>query len=142
MSVRQLSVFIENSPGSLRELAKLLYENGINIRALTVADTDDFGILRIITDDQTKAGKVLSDAEYIVTVTDVIVVAMDDTPGSLFKVLSTLAENNIVIEYTYAFLSNKAPVESAVVLRVDDKEKAEKVLTENGANLMDAGIFG
>jgi len=141
MSIKQLSVLLENKPGSLCEVTKLLYEGGINIRALTVADTNDFGILRIITDDQSKAAKILSDDQHIVAVTDVVVASMNDVPGSISNIFKVLSEADITVEYTYAFLSDKTHIDSAVVLRVDDNEKAEKVLHDAGISLADDEIF-
>lgn len=141
MSVKQLSVFLENQPGALASATKILFDAGINIRALTIADTKDFGILRLITDDQEKAAAALSSAGLIIKQTDVLTAIIPDDPGSFAKVLTALADADISIEYTYAFLSDKTENGAAVVLRVDNNEKAEAALSSAGIPIGDNSLF-
>lgn len=135
MAVKQLSVFIENKAGSLLETVKQLAEAKINIRAMSIADTKDFGILRLIVSDVEAAKKVLS-ADTLVTVTDVVAAEMKDETGALYKIMNVLGKAGINIDYMYAFT---APVNSGayVVIRVDDNENAEKLLKENDIEILD-----
>lgn len=127
--VKQLSVFVENQKGRLAAIVDLLSSYGINLYALSVADTPDFGILRLIVDDNDKALKVLQDKNVIASLTDVTVVKMPNTPGGLAEVLWTLAGANINIEYVYAFVAGSGDG-AYVVLRVEDNDQAAKVLSE------------
>ncbi len=125
MAVKQLSVYLENRPGTLAEIIRKISDAGINIRALSLADTAEFGILRLITEDVKKAEQLLS-AETIVRLTEVIAVKMDDQSGGLQKILDILEESKINIEYMYAFA---APNQNAyAVFRVDDFRSAESHL--------------
>ena len=130
MTVKQISVFVENKPGKLMELAKLLEENSIDMRALSVAETEDFGILRIIVDDVYDTIRVLKDASYVCSVTDVVAVELPDQPGSLRKVLSVLSDNQINVEYTHAFAARKRNA-AYMIFRVSDNEKAIEALNKN-----------
>ena len=103
MAITQLSVFVENKAGRLAAIVDLLGKNNVNMRALSIADTADFGILRLIVDDSERAISLLSDAGIMVKRTHVIAVAIDDVPGGLSKILTTLSNNGVVIEYMYAF---------------------------------------
>ena len=144
MTAKQISVFLENKPGQLTEFAKLLEQHGINMHALCVADAKDFGILRIIVDDSYKTACVLKEADYVFSITPVLAVEMPDKPGSLAKILDLLAENEINLEYTYAFTSRKEGY-AYMILRVTDNERAIEVLGENGVKLIcqhdTGGIF-
>ena len=104
MSVKQISVFVENQAGLLSEVTTLLADNGINLRALSIADTSDFGILRIIVEDVEKAAQILQENGNTYTVTPVLAVKMDDKAGGLAKILKVLADAEIFLEYAYAFL--------------------------------------
>ncbi len=131
MIVRQLSVFLENKPGRLCAATDALAKKGINISALTLADTAEFGILRMIVDQPDLARDVLSESGVIVRISEVIAVAMDDTPGGAVGILHLLSEEGISIEYMYACvgrLSGKA----IMVIRTDDPEKATEVLHREG----------
>ena len=108
MSVKQISVFIENKKGSLAEVTKFIADHNINLRALSIADTQDFGILRIITDNPDKARDMLKEEGYTVTATSVLAVALDDAPGSMASILGVLSDSDVAVEYTYAFMSNIA----------------------------------
>ena len=140
MTINQLSIFIENKEGKLADLTSTLAREGVDIRAMSVADTQDFGILRLIVCDSDRAINVLKEAGYIVSVTQVLAVSIPDTPGSLAKVSRILADNGISIEYMYAFITRRQ--ESAyIVFRVADNEAAAKLLTENGVTLATPADF-
>ena len=127
MSVKQISIFIENKKGSLAEVTKFIADKKINLKALSIADTQDFGILRIITDKPDEARDMLKNEGYTVTATSVLAVELADAPGSMASILSVLSENNVSVEYTYAFMStveNKA----YMIFRADDNDKATKTL--------------
>lgn len=130
-NVKQISVFLENKPNQLTGVMKLIKKSGINIRALSIADTKDFGILRMIVNDTEKTCDTLREASYAVKVTEVIAISIPDTPGQLSRVLDRLGEEDVNLEYLYAFtgMSDKAV---SFVLRVDDADKASAVLTEAG----------
>lgn len=130
MAIQQISVFVENKQGKLVETVKTLAENDINIRAMSIADTKDFGILRMITSDNAKTKQVLSD-DTVVNTTDVIAVKMADRPGALYKVIDILAKAGVNIEYMYAFTASDA-LGAYVVFRVDDVPQAQKLMDENG----------
>ena len=103
MMVKQISVFLENKPGKLKELTDVLRENNINMRALSVADAQDFGIVRLIVDDVYNASTVIKDAGYVSSTKDVMAIELSDQPGSLANVLDIFGENGINVEYMYAF---------------------------------------
>ena len=130
MKSEQLSVFLENRAGRLAEVTHTLAEAGVNIRALSLADTSDFGILRLIVDEPYKTVNVAKEAGYVCAVTPVLAVEISDKPGSLVKMLSALGENGINVEYTYAFITRKKDV-AYMVFRVNDPEKASRVLVRN-----------
>ena len=130
MAITQLSAFLENTPGTLYQAVSTISDAGVNIRALSVADTSDFGILRIIVSDVEKTKEVLSD-NIICTETQVIAVKMSDEAGSLKNILAIIQSTGVNIEYVYAFTSSVAG-SAYVVLRVDDVEGAEEVLARGG----------
>ena len=130
MSVRQISVFIENKKGQLAEVTKFIADHKVNLRALSIADTQDFGILRIICENPENAEKVLKEGGYITTSTDVLAAAISDEPGSLAEILGVLADEQVVVEYTYAFLSAKTG--AYMIFRVDDNQKAAAALAGAG----------
>ncbi len=127
MSVKQISIFIENEKGALAEVTKFIADKHINLKALSIADTQEFGILRIITDKPDEARDMLKEAGYTVTATSVLAVALADAPGSMAAILKVLSDADIAIEYTYAFMSNVAN-KAYMIFRVDDNEKATKAL--------------
>ena len=130
MAIQQISVFVENKQGKLVETIKTIADNGINIRAMSIADTKDFGILRMITSDNAKTKEVLSD-NTVVNTTEVIAVKMADTPGALYKVMDILSSAGVNIEYLYAFTASDA-LGAYVVFRVDDVPHAQKLMDDNG----------
>ena len=138
MAITQLSALLENTPGTLYQAVSTISDAGINLRALSVADTRDFGILRVIVSDVEKTKEVLSDST-ICTETKVIAAKMSDQAGALKKILAVIQETGVNIEYVYAFTSPVAGSayvvlagSAYVVLRVDDVEGAEEVLARRG----------
>lgn len=130
MFLKQLSIFVENKPGRLEAIIDTLGKNDINIRALSIADTTDFGILRLIVDDVDRAKSVLKETGVISKRTDVVAVFLDDRSGGLAKVLSVLTAGGLNIEYMYAFLT-KTEGKALMVLKADDEQKALDVLEAN-----------
>ena len=140
MLIKQISVFVENKPGRLAEITGVIADSGIDIRALSIADTTDFGILRLIVDKPETAEKALREAGLTVSVTNVIAIGIDDVPGSFAKAMKTLAGAGIDVEYMYAFISRDTK-KAYVILRVGDNEKASEVLTTSGVELLDEKGF-
>ena len=137
MTVKQISVFVENKPGKLAEFVELLRANGIDMRALSLAEAADFGVLRTIVSDPDKAQKVLSDAGCISAVTPVLAVEVSDEPGALYHILDILKEGNVNLEYTSAFTTRKDQG-AYMVFRVADKsiDKAIELLAKNGIGIV------
>ncbi len=135
MAIKQVSVFVENKKGALADALRSLSDAGIGLRALSIADTNDFGILRVITDDNAKAMLVLSEHGYVCSTTDVVAAAADDKPGGLATLLTLLSDNGIDVEYVYAFVA-EAKSHACVVLRVKDNAAAEAVLAKAGVSLI------
>ena len=137
MTIQQLSVFVENQPGKLAEALEVLAKASIDMRALSLADTADFGILRLIVDKPDEALEILRDAGYLVKTNEVIPVAVGDRPGGLAPVMRLLADAGVDVEYTYSFVAHKRD-QAYVILRVDNNEYAVKVLSGGGISLLDA----
>lgn len=135
MAIKQISVFVENKPGRLSFITRQFKDNAIDIRALSIADTKDFGILRVIVNNPVKAKEVLEAAGCRVLQTNVIAIGIDDKPGSLCDALNILYENNISVEYMYAFIS-KTEDTAYVILRVDNTDIASEVLASNDVKLL------
>ncbi len=135
MSIKQLSIFAENKIGSICEVTSILLNSGINIRAFSVADTQSYGVLRLIVDDPRAAAFKLSEAGKILHVTNVIGVMVPDREGGLNAILEILSEENISVEYLYAFLAPTAG-HAYVVLRVQENEETEKLLEARGVTLL------
>ena len=129
MSVKQISVFLENKPGTLERLTGVLATANINIRALSLADTKDFGIVRMLVDDVYAATTVLKDENFLATLTPVLVYAISDETGGLNKLLGKFAQVNVNIEYMYAFAGKR---EAYMIFRVADEKKAESLLLGQG----------
>ena len=130
MKVEQISIFLENKSGRLAEVTKLLGDSGINIRALSLADTSDFGILRLIVNNTEKAKEVLKKHNFTVGKTEVIAVEVSDNPGGLAHILDILRKKDINVEYMYAFVERSGK-DAVIIFRFDDIDRAIKVLTEN-----------
>ena len=131
MSIKQLSVFLENRPGKLFELTALLAEKGIDMRALSIAEATDFGIARIITGDAQKCALVLREGQFIAQFSDVLAFAVPDEPGGLHHLLGEFNAAQVNIEYMYAFLGGKRG-QAYMIFRVTNTEIAEKALVERG----------
>ena len=130
MAITQLSVFLMNQPGALVDAIKAISDANINIRALSIAEANDFGILRIIVSDSDAVCRLLG-GKYLFSKTQVVAAKMDDRSGALYPILVVLNEANINIEYMYAF-TGAGPEEAYVVFRVNDVKTAEEVLNANG----------
>lgn len=137
MKVRQLSVFLENKSGRLATVTGVLGENAVNIRALSIADTTDFGILRLIVDDPDRAWEVLKAHDFTVSVTEIIAVRMPDTPGGLAGILKQLDAQQLNIEYMYAFVG-RSDGQAVVVFRVEELDRAITSLQQAGVRLLSA----
>ena len=129
--VRQISVFVENKPNMLAPAMKLLKKSKINIRAMAIADTKDFGILRLIVNDTDKTVEILREASYAVAVTYIVAISIPDTPGQLSRVLDVLGDSGVNLEYLYAFIG-RTDKSVSFVLRVDDNENASNALNDAG----------
>ena len=136
MRVKQISVFIENRRGRLREVTDVLWKNDINIRALSLADTSDYGVLRLIVDKPHAAHGALKKANFMVSETDVIAVEVEDKPGGLSQVLAILDNKGIDVEYMYAFVE-KSSDNAVNIFRIDDIDGAVSVLKDNNVTILD-----
>ncbi len=137
MSVKQISVFLENKPGTLEKMTAVLGENNIDMRALSLAETKDFGIVRIIVDDVYKTTTVLKEAGFIHNLTPVVVVAIPDEPGGLNSILKIFTEAKTNIEYMYAFLGGKESEHAYMVFRVDNSKSASAAIVSRGLHLVE-----
>ena len=131
MTVKQISVFVENKAGRLAELTDYLNQHGIDMRALSIAEAEDFGIVRMNVDDAYKTSCVLKEAGYVVSITPVLAVEIPDEPGSLYKIMKILGDGGVNLEYTYAFLTRKQNT-AYIILRVENNQKAVEVLAPHG----------
>jgi hypothetical protein len=135
MTIDQISVFVENGPGKLTDVTRTLADAEVDLRAMSIADTADFGILRIIVNDAQKAKDALSAASYVTSVTQVLAVEIEDKLGSLSSVLAVLSDANISVEYLYAFITRKVN-DAYVIMRVEDVEAATDVLAAKGVRTL------
>jgi len=136
MKVEQISVFLENKPGALAEVTRILGESGVNIRALSLADTKDFGILRLIVNDIEKAKGVLGQKGFTVRKTEVVAVEVPDRPGGLADIMKVLADAGINVEYLYAFVQQSG--ENAIIIfRFDETDRAIAVLSEKKVRILE-----
>ena len=135
MTINQLSIFVENKAGTVAKITKSIADAGVSIRALSVADTQEFGILRLIVSDVEKAKEALSENDCVVSITKVIGVEIPDVAGGLSNVLELMSENNINVEYLYAFITISGQ-HAYVVLRVENNDKAAEILKANGVKLV------
>ena len=136
MFIKQLSVFVENKQGALVKVLALLSDNGINMRAVSIADTQDFGILRVIVKEVDKAKEVLKQNGVIVSVTEIVGVELADTPGALSKILSVLDEGQVNVEYVYAFVTPGKAESAYMAVRASDNVKATEVLKAAGVHTL------
>ena len=140
MKTSQISIFIENRSGRLAKITTALGAAGVNIRALSLADTSDFGILRLIVNHTEKAVNTLKDQGFTVMVSSVIAVAVPDTPGALGNLLSLMEHAGLNVEYMYAFVT-KNQDQAVIILRFDDIDKAIETLTESDITVLDEGAL-
>ena len=136
MSVKQISIFLENKAGRLDEMTTVLSDNNVNMRAVSLAETDGFGIVRIIVDDPYAATTVLKDAGYINKLTSVVIVEVPNSPGGLNRVLKVFTEAQINLEYIYALSAGKKPENAYMIFRVSDHKAAEAALTHAGIRVL------
>ena len=140
MAIKQLTVFVENRKGTMVSVTDILSQNNINIRALSIAETQNFGILRLIVNDNETAVKALEEKDYMIKAIDVVGVKIGDAPGKLTAALDVLDKADINVEYLYAFMT-RTEKHAYVVLRVEDNAAAESVLEKAGFHLItDADI--
>ncbi len=137
MSVKQISVFVENKKGGLYEVTSVLNNSGVDIRALSIADTTDYGILRLIVSDYEKALEALKADGIIASVTDVLGIEVSDTPGGFSAAVKVLSDADITIEYAYAFITRHEGA-ACVIIRVEDNAKAANILGKAGISLVEA----
>ena len=137
MQAEQISIFLENKAGRLSEVTGILWQNQVNIRALAVADTTDFGVLRLIVDDNAKAEQVLKNAGFTVRKTKVVAVEVADQPGGLHSILEMLYKAGINVEYMYAFVRQSGD-NAVMIFRFDQPEQAIDVLSQNGVTIVEA----
>ncbi|MBP2029422.1 hypothetical protein J2755_000342 [Methanohalophilus levihalophilus] len=132
--IKQISLFAENKPGRLANIASKFKEASINIRAFTIAEAGDFGIIRMVVDNPDNAHRVLHDAGFTVSETDVLGIEMEDVPGQLATIADLLGEHDVNIDYAYAFVTRTE--KAFLIVRVSDVEKAVKILVDGGINLL------
>ena len=135
MAIKQLTVFVENKRGAVIPVTETLSRHNINLRALSIAETQDFGILRLIVNDEVKAEQILAEEGYLIKITDVVGVKISDEPGKLSEALKVLNENEINMEYLYAFMA-RTEKHAYVVIRVENNEEAEDALTKAGFKII------
>lgn len=135
MRVEQISIFLENRAGRLAEITRVLGEAGISIRALSLADTSDFGILRLILNDNNKAKTILKEHGFTVGTTNVAAVEVEDRPGGLNRILEILSKENINVEYMYAFVQHSGK-NAVIIFRFDDIDAAVKLLLDNNIKVL------
>lgn len=139
MFIKQLSVFVENKSGRLAEITSIIATAGIDIRALSISDTTDFGILRLVVDKPYDAEKTLKEAGLTVSLTDVIAIGIPDKTGGVAETLAMVADKDVGVEYMYTFLSQKYE-RAYLILRVADNEKALAALKAHGCEILDGEI--
>jgi len=137
MSLKQISVFVENKPGKMQHLTQVLADRNVDMRALSLAETSDFGIVRIIVDDVYAAATMLKEEGFIHNITKVLGVAIPDTPGGLNQVLAVLSDAGINVEYMYAFLGGKNVDHAYMIFRVEDNKAAVAALGARGIRCVD-----
>ncbi|MGI6485568.1 MAG: acetolactate synthase [Tepidanaerobacteraceae bacterium] len=138
MFVRQISVFLENKPGKLAVVTNVLFENNIDISAISIADTSQFGIVRMIVNNPEKAASVIKEAGFPVSMTEVLAVEVSDSPGGLNEVLRVFENGEISVEYVYSFLKRNAD-KALILFKVDNPEKAIQILKDSGFKLYSNG---
>ena len=136
MSIKQISVFLENRPGTLQKMTSVLASHNVDMRALSVAETKDFGIARLVVDDAYTAVNILKEADFVASLTSVLAVAVPDEPGGLDKLLQIFSDAQVNIEYMYAFLGSKDTKHAYMIFRVADTKAAEIRLAGKGLKIL------
>jgi len=137
MGIKQISVFLENTTGRLSDVTKTLASAGINLRAISIADTADFGILRLIVDKTDKAVDALNQAGFTTRQTDVVAVEIEDVPGSLAKLMELFQQSQVNIEYLYASLEGRQAGKAVVIFKLKDHDKGQEILSSKGFKMAD-----
>ncbi|MDR1904214.1 MAG: ACT domain-containing protein [Treponema sp.] len=137
MEIKQISVFLENTTGRLGEVTRVIAQAGVNIRAISIADTADFGILRLIVNNYEKAVQALNEAGFTTRLSNVAAVEIDDLPGSLAKVMELFQKSQVNIEYLYASLENKAG-KAVVIFKLEDHDKGLTIVKDNGLAMVES----
>ncbi len=135
MNITQISVFLENRKGRLADVCNLFGSNGVNIRALTIAETETFGVMRLVVDKPSEAMELLKNNGFTANLTNIVAVEVEDVPGGLAKILNVLSANQVNIEYMYGFIE-KFCEKALMVFRFDNTEAAINILAENGVNFV------
>ncbi|WP_066648296.1 hypothetical protein [Christensenella timonensis] len=135
MLIKQISVFVENKKGRLYSLTKALADSGIDLKALSISDTSEFGILRCIVNDPQAALKIVKDAGFTASVTEVLGVEVEDEPGGLAKVMDILNQNDISVEYLYSFVGTRSD-NALIIFRAEETEKAFELLKNSGLKIL------
>lgn len=135
MTVKQISIFVENKIGNLAEVTKVLSDAGVSLHAISLADTKDFGVLRVVVDDSYLAATTLKEQGYIFSITKVLAVAINDEPGGLYRILTLLEESKINLEYLYDINTRKSDY-AYLIFKVGNVEEAIEVLTKNKVRLL------
>ena len=141
MKLKQISIFLENAPGRLYEATKALGDAGINLRALSLADTGDFGVLRLLVSDVPAARAIMMERHFPARVDDVVAAEIEDKPGSLAKVLKPLLEERVNLTYMYAFAGLSSD-KAIMIFRFGDNDRAVEILRQSGVRLLDAKALG
>jgi hypothetical protein len=138
MQLKQISVFLPNKPGQLANFFEFLMEKNIYIRSVTVAETEDYGLILLLVDQYEKCITLIEEREYLHSVTEVVAVKLTDNISQLYEIAKTLGANNVNIEYLYTFAEKSSDVSTVAVLRLDDNENGIKVLKQNGFNIVES----
>lgn len=141
MKLKQISIFLENSPGRLYETTKALGDANINLRSLSICDVSGFGVLRILVSDVAKARSIIMEKQLPARIDEVVAAEISDTPGSLAKTIKTLMENKVNVDYMYA-LAGTSSEKAVMVFSFSDNDLAIKLLQENNIKILDAKAFG
>jgi hypothetical protein len=141
MKLKQISIFLENAPGRLYETTQALGDAGLNLRSLCISDTSGFGVLRILVSDVAKARRIIMEKQLPARVDEVVAAEIEDTPGSLAKILKPLMEARINVEYMYALVGTSA-AKAVMIFRFSDNDKAIEILLRNNIIILDAAAFG
>ncbi len=136
MSLKQISVFLVNKPGTLKKMTSILAQNHVDLRAISLAETKEYGIARIIVDDTFNAVNILKEADFVTSINSVLAVEVSDEPGSLDKMLQTFADEDVNIDYMYSFIIGKEAKSAGMIFRISDVAIAEPKLAAKGLKIL------